>query len=257
MTFWENKIVNAFIGHYFASAPDPLALTVEERSSLRIRTAVFFPDFDSAHPDEKESYLEAAESLERKGIIRLNWEKRSKGERLKTLSCENFEGLFEEAGKPFPETEAEEIKEMLKAKLKTIGKSPASSPSADAETKKVISILKFFSIHFGPHEIGQGFNRRVMEEFARLLIFCSNPAQTENITTRALSIQLYRDSKRLEYLLTFCKPLLLRMEKIVPDLSFLERSYPETMIAGKIIVEIKNQKTPMVNVGGNILGFPL
>ena len=257
MTVWERKIIDAFISHYFASGSS--GLSVEDRSSLRIRTSVFFPGFDSAHPDEKESYLEAAESLERKGIISLNWEKRSRGERLKTLSCEDFEKLFEEADRPFPRTEAEEIKTKLKAKAKALGESHAASQSTTTEEKKAIAILKFLSIHFSPREIGQGIDSRVMEEFVRLLEFNSNPAQTENITTRALSIQLYRDSKRLEDLLTICKPLLSRMEKTVavPDLTFLERSYPETMISGKIVIKFKNQKTPMVNTGGNILGFPL
>jgi len=247
MTVWEKKIIDAFIAHYFTSASDPSVPNNEDRNSLRIRTSVFFPGFDSAHPDEKESYLEAAESLERKGVIRLNWEKRSKGERLKTLSCDDFEKLFEEAGRPFPETEAEEIRAMLAAKAK------------QNIAPQVIAIMNYLSTNFGTREIGQGFDRRAMEEFSRLLEFCSNPAQIENITTRALSIQLYRDSKRLEELLSLCKPLLSRMEKTVamPDLTFLERSYPETMISGKIIIEFKNQKTPILNEGSNILGFPL
>jgi len=85
------------------------------------------------------------------------------------------------------------------------------------------------------------------------------PIRMEKITTRALSILLYRDSKRLENLLSLCKPLLSRAGKIitVPDLSFLERSYPETMISGKITIEYKNEKTPLVNSGSHILGLPL
>jgi hypothetical protein len=55
------------------------------------------------------------------------------------------------------------------------------------------------------------------------------------------------------------KPLLSRAGKIIstPDLSFLERSYPETMISGKIIIEYRNNKIPLINSGGHILGFPL
>ena len=97
MTDWERKILDAFISHYFTS----IQKTEEDHRTLRIRSSVFFPDFDIAHPNEKESYLEAAESLERKGIVQLRWEKRDKGERLKTLTCENSEKLFEAAGEAF------------------------------------------------------------------------------------------------------------------------------------------------------------
>jgi hypothetical protein len=70
---------------------------------------------------------------------------------------------------------------------------------------------------------------------------------------------LYRDSKRLENLLALCKPLLTHSQKTVPfpDFAIPERSYPETMIAGKIIFNYKNQDVPMVNAGGHIMVLPL
>ena len=247
MTSWEKKILDAFISHYFASVRE----TTEDHRTLRIRSSVFFPDFDSAHPNEKESYLEAAESLERKGIVQLRWEKRDKGERLKTLTCENFEKLFEEAGRRFPQTEAEEIRDMLCEKITTLKKTQVSG--------KIIALLEFFSTSFGSREIGHGIDQQTMEEFVRLLEFLSEPARHEKITTRALSILLYRDSKRLENLLALCTPLLYRAQKNipVPDLAVLERSYPETMISGKLIFEFKNPNPPLVNAEGLALGFPL
>jgi len=253
MTGWEKRIVDAFISHYFASAPE----TGEDRVALRLRSSLFFPEFDTTHPGEKESYLEAAESLERKGIINLRWEKHSKGERLKTLSCENFEKLFEEAGRSFPKAEAEKIRNMLCEKAEAIKKSQADRELTEAG--KVIALLEFLSLHFGPREIGLGIDEQIMEEFVRLLVFLLNHAQQEKLTTRALSILLYRDSKRLENLLALCSPLLFRVQKskAVPDLAFLERSFPETKISGKIIIEFKNSKPPMVNAAGCILGLPL
>ena len=247
MTSWKKKILNAFINHYFASPPE----TEEDHRTLRLRSSVFFPDFDTAHTNEKESYLEAAESLERKGIVQLHWEKRDKGERLKTLTCENFEKLFEEAGRPFPQTEAEKIKAMLGEKIVTLKRTRAS--------EKITALLEFFSIHFGSREIGQGIDQKTMEEFIRLLEFLSEHEQAEKITTRALSILLYRDSKRLENLLSLCTPLLYRAQKTitVPDLSVLERSYPETMISGKLIFTYRNPDPPLVNAEGLVLGLPL
>ena len=235
MTVWERKIIDAFISRYFASAP----AAGEDRSVLRIRSSKLFPDFDEVSSDEKSSYLEAAESLEQKGIIKLSWEKWNKGNRLKTLSCENFEKLFEEAGRPVPKTEAGQIRDMLR-------------PGCGA-------LLEYLSRNFGPREIGQGINKQTMEDLVRLLEFCSVPEQIEKITTRALSILLYRDSKHLENLLDLCKPLLSRAAKTVsvPDFSFLERSYPETMISGKITIKYKNGQTLLVNSEGHILGIPL
>jgi hypothetical protein len=108
------------------------------------------------------------------------------------------------------------------------------------------------------------------------------------ITTRALSTALYGDSKRLEALMTLFDPLLVRARRqgfAVPDFSFLDRSWPETFIAGKIILEFDGaagttsagdtprcgdgetagppetaaarETPPLVNARGNILGLPL
>ena len=250
---WEKKIIGAFESRYYASESE----TGQGRRTLRLRTSTFFPDFDNAHPDEKVSYLEAAESLERRGIIKLNWEKRGKGERLKTLTCENSEKIFEESGKPYPKTEAEKIRATLSAKVQAIRENaPAQIP---AQAEQAAALLEYFSNHFGPREIGQGIDHRTMEEFVRFLEFRLGQEQAEKLTTRALSILLYRDSKRLENLLSLLGPLVSRAQKAVPlpDISFPERSYPETMIAGKIIIEFKNEKTPLVNEGGHILGLPL
>jgi len=263
MTDWERKIIEEFIGHYFDSAQE----TEENRSALRVRSSLLFSDFDASRPDEKESYLEAAESLQRKGIINLNWEKRGKGERLKTLSCENFEKLFKEAGRPYPKTEAEKIRSMLGEKVHAIRESepkPVTLSSAMTnkealQKEKITAFLEFLSLYFGPREIGQGIDKHIMEDFIRLMEFCSAHLKQEKLTTRALSIMIYRDSKRLETILTICSPFLTRIQKIVPipDLASLERSYPETMIAGKIIIQFKNQKPPLVNAGGHIIGLPL
>jgi len=260
MLDWKKKIISEFIEHYFDSAFE----SEEERSVLRIRSSVFFPNFDTSSPYEKESYLETAESLQRKGIVKLNWEKHDKNERLKTLSCENYKKLFEEAGRPYPKTEAENIRTMLGEIVQVLKKSML--PDRDTvQTEKVISLLEFLSLRFGPREIGQGIDQHTMEEFTHLLEFCCGPANQEKITTRALSILLYRDSKRLESLLVLCIPLLSRIKKKteVPDLSFLERSYPETMIAGKIFFIFKekckkdNKTHSFINDNAFLFGFPL
>jgi len=246
MTAWENKIIDVFIDHYFSSAPE----AGEDRRTLRLRSSIVFPNFETAHPDEKESYLEAAESLQHKGIVILHWEKHSKGERLKTLTCENFDALFAEADRPLPKSEAEKIKSLLCEKVLTLKEANAA--------EKLIIFLEYLSQHFGPHEIGQGLDYKTIEELIRLLEFSCEKNKIEKLTTRALSILLYNDSKRLEELLALCTTLLTRVQKVIPgmDFAFPVRSYPETMISGKLIFEIKYSDAPMVNAEGLILNLP-
>jgi hypothetical protein len=258
VTFWEKKIIDALISHYFTSPFNPE--TKEDRKYLRIRSSVMFPNFDTASPDEKKSYLEAAEVLERKGLVRLHWERKSVGERIKTISCKNFNMLFEQVRRPFPKTEAEKIRLMLGAKIKELKESPAvlnkeTAPAAE----NIIALLEYYFANIGPREIGQGIDKKTVEDIIRLLEFSFTPEHLQNLTTRALSILLYRDSKHLEELLSFYKLPLTGTKKgfHIPNLTFQERSYPETLISGKIIFEFNDTETPMVNAVGNILGFPL
>jgi len=222
---------------------------------MRLRSVSIFPEFDRADPDEKESYLEAAEILEQKGLLNLNWEKRGKGERLKTLNCADIGKLFEESGGRDPKTEAEEIRALFKNKAPALDGLP--------EPWDYKSLLNYFSEQFGPSEIGRGMDRRAAEDFVCLIDNFFGPAKLENMTTRALSVSLYKDSKRLEHLLDLFNPFLVRAKKQgirTPDFSFLDRSYPETMISGKIIFEYENNGNdsgqPLINANGFILGFP-
>jgi hypothetical protein len=253
----ELKIINAFISRYFVSAARAGGM---EKNTLRLQAASLFPDFDSALPDEKESWLEAAEELERKGLLILKWEKRSKGERLKTLNCPDIGKLFEESGRKSPKAEAEKIRALFKDKIRDL-------------PRNYHPFLNYLSQHFSPAEIGRGMDLEAAGDLVRLLeVFTST--KPANLTTRALSISLYRDSKRLEHLLDLFNPLLSQVQKqesparppaetghdrpCPPDLSFLRRSFPETMISGKIIFEYgDNSGPPLVNANGLILGFPL
>jgi hypothetical protein len=255
MTFWEKKIIDAFIEHYFKSAGE----ADENRALLRLRSPLIFPDFEKSSADKKETYLEAAEALEKKGIAGLHWEKRAEGERLTTLSCENFEKLFEEAGRPYPKTEAEKIRVFIAQKISDIKKQDRKNGEINNTYENIISMLEYFAVHFGPREIGQGLNLQTMEEFIRYLQYIIDPVKTDRLTIRALSILLFRDSKYLEHLLALCAPLINRSKKNIPGLRLAlhERAYPETMISGKIIIHYENTVRPLVNEAGIILGLPL
>jgi len=264
MSDWKKKIIDELINHYFNSSDADA-----NQNYLRIRTSIFFPDFDSADPDEKDVFIETAMELERKQIVQLRWEKRGKGERLKTITCENFEALFTEAGKPNPKDEAEKIRTLLTEKVNEL--------KASVLNENIIKLLEYFSINFSIREIGQGINQQVIEDFICYLEFTARKStlvnfkpddpsgysndflKPEKITIRALSILLYNDSKRLENVLSVCSSLISRAQK-AGSFSYInlpDRSFPEAMISGKIIFEYKNSNTPLVNAEGLIMSLPL
>jgi hypothetical protein len=255
MSVWEKRILAAFTRRYFASAG-----AKAERGEIRLRSVSVFPGFDAALPDEKESYLEAAEELERKGVVRLTWEKRKKGQRLLTFTCGDFERLFAQAGAGHPRAEAEEIRRLLADTVLKLKALPLPEGEARAGAEKILGFLDWLSRRFGPREAGQGIDRAAAAGLLRLAQAFFEPEKLETISTRALSVSLYGDSKRLENLLKLFAPLLSQARGNIlppPDFSFLERSWPETLVAGKLIFEYNAQAEALVNSGGGILGFPL
>jgi hypothetical protein len=243
---WEKEIAGAFISRYMVSAGQD---GKDGRNVMRLRSVSIFPGFEDASPDEKESYLEAAEALERKGLLDLKWEKRGRGERLKTLNCGDIGKLFEAAGGKNPHIEAGKIRTILENKILA-----PKNKAADTDL-----FLRYLSEKICPSEIARGVDVRAVEDFVCLLEFLSVPESNVNITTRALSVFLYNDSKRLENLLGLFNPLLSQAKKQeipVPRFSFLERSFPDTMISGQIVFEYGDE-APLVNTSGLILGLPL
>jgi hypothetical protein len=78
------------------------------------------------------------------------------------------------------------------------------------------------------------------------------------ITPRALSILLFSDSKRLEAIVHHVKPILQRASDAgidIPDLSVFNRNYPETLISGKIELDLGVQPA-LKNAAGLPLGIP-
>ncbi|MDR0527463.1 MAG: DUF2220 family protein [Spirochaetaceae bacterium] len=244
MPVWENRITSAFLDRFEG-----------KNNEMRLRSVSIFPDFDGASAGEKESYLEAAEALEQKNLLILNWEKRGKGERLKTLVCPDIKKLFEAAGRKNPVLEAGEIRAFIKEKI--------SMPEKARSHEKMFLFLDYLAENFKAADAKRGMDSAAISDFICLAENYSDIQKLKNITTRALSIQLYNDSKRLEYLLEFISPFLSRAKKEgvpIPDFSFLERSFPATMISGKLVFEFApvelEYSPPLLNERGIILGLP-
>ncbi|MDR2375240.1 MAG: DUF2399 domain-containing protein [Treponema sp.] len=270
MTAWERRIIGAFTGRYPASAaaaigpasvpagqgPEEEAPPVKAPRPLRIRPDRIFPGIDRAPPDDRESFLEAAESLEKRGLISLVWARHRKGEILSALVCRKAELLYEYAGEPSPRTGAETVRNLAET-------------LAAKENHRVAAFLSFLAGNFTPLDAAGGIDLRAVEDLARLIRFLFDQdlyrpehiwrKRVRGLTTRALSTALYGDSKRLEFLLNLFNPLLNRARRqgvIVPDFSLLDRSFPETFIAGNITLDFAGSHDS-ISIAGNILGLPL
>ncbi|MDR2445085.1 MAG: DUF2220 family protein [Spirochaetaceae bacterium] len=292
LTVWEKRIVGAFIERYPSSAAAAVSSDspvrqgpsrtdglgesrrqhkdeVKKHRQQRLRPELIFPGINRASPDEKESFLEAAESLEGRGLLTLVWARHRKGEDLSALVCRDPELLYQLAGKPSPKTIAEKVRDVGRLFKLT----------ARASTEEA-ALFSFLAENVTALDAAGGIDVIAVTDMAHLTCFLfdkdmsrpspsqmpdADPAKRENpwqekvrgITTRALSTALYGDSKRLEALMTLFNPILTRARRqgiAVPDFSFLKRAYPETFIAGKIELDFGEVSVP---VGGILLGLPL
>ncbi|MDR1932547.1 MAG: DUF2220 family protein [Spirochaetales bacterium] len=245
MTGWEQQIIEAFMERYPSSA------AAAGGRALRIRTRQIFSGFEKAPPDDRESFLEAAESLERQKALSLIWAGRRRGETLSTLVCADPEKLFALAGKPFPPVIAEEAR---LAARKTAG-----DMSAQAAAQNAAPLFLLLSETLTPEDALRGIDAAAVRDFARL---CQNAALFPGLTPRALSVRLYADSKRLETLLDIFSRHMNRARKRcvpVPDFSGLLRAFPETLVAGKLafISDPASPAPAITNALGLIMGLPL
>jgi hypothetical protein len=271
MTGWEQRIINAFVSRYPSSA----AAREDEGAvhrPLRIQAKRIFADFDRAPPDEKESFLEAAESLEANSILSLVWARRRKPELVSAFVCGDPEKLFAFAGLGFPKTVAAAARE---AASTAAGENPQDAPPIPLAPPSIpFALFTFLAKDLNALDAERGINARAIRDLALLCsaflpghfpqegagssVAQGETAKPTGMTVRALSVSLYHDSKRLETLLDLFGPVFNRARRRnipVPDFSFLDRSFPETLIAGKILLDIPG--APLVNASGAMLGLPL
>jgi hypothetical protein len=267
MTRWEERIADIVIERFPRSAAALQPESPAEGSRLfRLSLEQLFPDFESSPPDEKESFLEAVEALEQKGLVRISWVRRRRQEVLKALVFPGPEAFFTFAGKPQPLSLAAE------ARRAAFDAAEAGGPGGTGGLVPYRELFAYIAAHIRPVDAIKGVDARGVRDFAKL-VACLAERRREGgntetsgggMTTRALSIALYSDSKRLEEISSLFMRFLKDAETsglAVPDLSLLDRSFPETMIAGKLRFFFRDKGSvpvpPMVNAAGAILGFPL
>ncbi|MHB9292474.1 hypothetical protein Holit_01572 [Hollandina sp. SP2] len=234
--------------------------------AFRLTAEQLFPDFEASPGEEKESFLEAVESLERRGLVLLRWVPRRKGEILAAMTFPDPEAFFAFMGKPSPAAAAAEARHIAAEEAGRL-------ETGDSGSAAYRELFDFFTAAIKPLDAVRGIDAAAVRDLAKL-IGESRPFLADRgtigadwgincgpgLTVRALSIALYGDSKRLEKTLSRFARLLSAAEDRgipVPDFSFLDRSLPETMIGGKLRFYFFGENKPLENAAGVIIGLPL
>jgi hypothetical protein len=256
MTSFEKLIVDCFIKHFVKMETE----ATENPAIALISAREIYPEFDEASPAKKTAFFDAAKSLEARGLIKLKWRRGRK--RLDSLACADKNTLFSLSGWLAPNKTAGAVR------------LAALSALRHKEAADYSGLLKFIAEETTAYDIEQGMNGRIITDFVKLIralsenahiahksSFLDSPYSVLNgITPRALSVALYNDSKRIETVIKLCARILSRAKRnglAVPDLSFLKRSFPETLISGKIMIHFMGARTPMINATGCVIGLPL
>jgi hypothetical protein len=252
---FEKQIIGIFYNYIMKSKA-----TVDKPISIPIQKV--YPEFTSASRDKKVSFLRDAKKLESEGIIELSWENQGKSKLLKSLICIDRKKLFKLNGKIFPEITAKRIKKIER------------SLNMFDESHECQKLLNFIAENLTFVEIERGINERAFKDMAILIkslydnshnghdsLFLSSPySLLEGITIRALSINLFDDPKRIKNIKGMFTRILNRAKKkgiYVPDFSFINNSFPEALISGRILIHLKENNNPIVNPTCDIIGLTL
>jgi hypothetical protein len=244
MTAWEERIIRAFAERYPASA------AANGGRELRLRTASVFPEIERSRADERESFLEAAESLERDGLVSLVWERRRVGELLSALVLSDPAALFARLGERSPVEEC------------FLAREAAQRAASEAESRGEstgANLFRWIAASLAPTDVAAGIDRSTIDKFAKLMRAFLAQDDTLALTPRALSVLLFSDSKEIERLITRTDRLVkkaLRADVPVPDLEPLGRRFSDTVVAGKLRFFL-NDGSSIDNQTGLELGFPV
>jgi hypothetical protein len=231
MNPWEKRIVDAFLAKY------PASVAAGGSKTLRLKANKLFPDFESASPDERGLFIEAAERLEKRGMVSLVWLRNRNHEELSSIVCAVSDALFAGAGLVPPALRIAPVREVAR-----------NYPQP---------FFAFLAEKLSLVDLARGVDERAVADFASLVIYITKNGD-KGITPRALSVALYADSKRLETLLTLFNKMLNKAAAnnvVIPDFSSLTRSFPDTMISGRVAFRVAG--SDLVNESGSILGLPL
>ncbi len=239
MTAWELTILEELARRYQKSAH------ATGGRKLRLRPEQAFPALDRRNPDDYESFLESCESLEKKGIATIVWARRAKGENLESLVLENPDALFSALDRASPSDVCAESRAAARVNAEA---GPLFAWLADNLSPKD---LESDTLEPSPTTINDA------ARLARALELVSK-GETSPKLPRALSVELFSDSKRIERLLRALQGSLRRAERAgiaLPPFELADRSFPETFVAGSLILGLRFGGE-ISNPSGCVLGIP-
>ena len=233
LSSYEKKILSIFTDSYPKSA--------QFRGGQKLRKANWekvFPGIEKSL-EKKNMFLAAIEHLTDLKIISARWKRFREGDILEALYLENPSLLYSTLCINSPELERE-----IQLKL-------LNDFNPTEEWK--IQFKNYIANKLDNMDIIPVSNSSELEQILSLLSI--NQEHSSKIPLRALSVQLFNNSKRLESIL----PKLDRLSAAVCDFKFsekykLERLFPETTISGQFNIIFKDDR--IWTVKGDIITLP-
>lgn len=218
--------------------------------NLRIRVEAAFPDLDRKKPDDYESFLEAAETLEKEGVVSISWKGRRAGEEIAGLMLTDPDKLYALLGSESPVSRSERIRDLAQSLAGTL---------TGASTEFFSWLGETFSPRDVEMKTGEPTDTTFRDAASLAAVLGDIAVGVRELRlTRALSVELFSDSKRIEELLRIFQPLVRKAERAgvaVPPFELVDRSFPETLIAGPVRFFCKDG-TRLDNPSGMIIGLP-
>jgi hypothetical protein len=243
----EQAILDLFADRY------PLSAMRSGGRRLRLRSwDRLLPQFFRT-ADALGSFLSAMEQLELKGILFLGWKKRLRGEHLLWAELADPESLYRQLDRRTPEAEAALIRESAleaQAEVESAADTVAGLRAVQANAADLRAAQANAADpgpYFEPGSPGTAsFFASLAERADELvgwatpqdirdtaLVLSQAPGAFRGVPIRAVSIKLFKDSKRLERLLSRIKRMHALLSLPLPR-GLPLRSYPEVWISGPV-----------------------
>lgn len=223
----EKAILEAFAARYPASA--------QRRGGRPVRISNWVEALPRAFASgaDRLSFLDAMERLAGEGILALQWKKRRVGDELAAAILADPRALFRRLDRPIPDD--------LAAGLSETARELAAAALARGD-RDAAELFRFVA-----EKADALTNRLSVRDLAdAAVLFSFDRDEADRLPIRALSIRLYRDSKRLETLTALLRPLIARSEREVEEgrdgaaRALPERAYPEVTLAGMVELAFKD-----------------
>lgn len=190
--------------------------------------------------DDKNAFLAAVETLTREGLLSVQWQKYREGDSVVALYLEDPEGIYGRLNIPSPQQAAANIRQFLSKYT------PLSVQDGQAARGLLDLVEAGTSIPVTELSI--------LEDI--LTLFALDRERAGHYALRALSVRLYNNSKRLENILRPADEIsrLVLGYSISRELG-LARRYPETTLAGNIVLEFTDGRC--WDLAGHAVTMPL